>query len=366
MSVQIALICESKAYTFSAQLLFEKVAGIPLLLRNILLLKKIGVKSLGVVLPNPLVAIFEAEVAPELKKRGIEVALLSYDGTLAADQVQAQVKIPAQALVDPNLPSPFYHVLIDEPSKIKEAEKLLLEKIRLSTPGPIARHLNKRISLPISLRLARWGFHPNWITLVNMVLGVASGVVVAEGTYNAFILGGFMFQMASVFDGCDGEVAKLTFTTSKFGQYFDTLSDNGALLSFFAGLFMAYAQLHTATITSGLAILFAVGLGGLLWQMIQFLKKNTNSASLATFDKEYLAKLSPETTPHFLLKLIQIGKTLMRKDCFSLLIFISALFGILPWWLYLATASTWIANGVLLHLKQLAQNAAYEQENNRI
>lgn len=229
--------------------------------------------------------------------------------------------------------------------------KISAEEIRKNTPGPVARHLNKRISLPISIWLAKRGMHPNWITLINMILGVSTGFFVAKGTYVSMLLGAFLFQLASIFDGCDGEIAKLTSKTSKFGQYFDSLSDNAALISFLIGLIVVYAQHHNTQITVGMGSLLLAGLGGLLWQMIQYLKKYTQSASLATFHKEYLSKLSPQAYSPFFLRSIRYGKTLMSKDCFSLLFFISALIGILPWWLYIVTFGTWIANGALLYLK---------------
>lgn len=231
-----------------------------------------------------------------------------------------------------------------------EIDITLLEKIRLSTPGPVARHLNKRISLPISVRLARWGVHPNAITFFNMIFGISTGFFVAQGTYLSMLLGGFLFQMASIFDGCDGEVAKLTNKTSKLGQWLDTLSDNGALLSFLAGLMIAFAKSHSEAITGVVAFLLITGVGGIFLQVILFLKKETNSASLLTFDKEYLSKL-PLKNGSFLMITIRYGRILMRKDVFSLLFFVAALFGILPLWFYIAAVGTFVANGILIWLK---------------
>ena len=351
MKLQVTLFSEAKNYHHTSQILFEKVAGIPLLLRNILLLKKAGVQGIGVVLPAALAERYQDEIAPALEKRHIHVVLKTFEEAIPWETIDTQARIPAHGLVDPKLPAPYYSILLEAPSDIKEAEKVLAEKIRLSTPGPVARYFNKKISLPISLQMAKWGLHPNWITLANMVLGIFSGFVVAKGTFEAFVLGAFIFQMASIFDGCDGELAKLTFATSKFGQYFDTISDNSALISFFVGLFVAYSKTHPHSFTYTLVALFSAGLSLLFWQMISFLKKNTHSASLATFNKEYLAKLPQEGNSPFLLKLIRVGKTLMSKDCFSLLFFLLALLGILEWVLFAATGGLWIANGVLVYLK---------------
>lgn len=225
----------------------------------------------------------------------------------------------------------------------KLMDKQRLEAIRLATPGPVARHLNKRISLPISAQLVQWKIHPNWVSFFNIALGWSTGFFVAQGTYPYYLLGGFLFQMASIFDGCDGEVAKLRGMTSKFGEYLDSISDNGALISFFAGLLIA--NFHW-----GLAIFLTAGLAVLFFQIILFLKRNTRSASLVTFDKEFLSKLSLNDGT-FLMTFIRYGRVLMRKDVFSLLFFLFALAGWLPAWLYIAAGGTWIANGILLWLK---------------
>lgn len=239
-----------------------------------------------------------------------------------------------------------------------EISKERLEAIRLATPGPVAKHINKRVSLPISAQLVKWRVHPNWVSFFNICLGWSTGFFVAQGTYPYYLLGGFLFQMASIFDGCDGEVAKLRGMTSKFGEYLDSISDNGALISFFIGLMVAFAKTHTASTTAMVAMLLLVGLGGLLIQIILFLKRNTQSASLVTFDKEYLSKL-PLENGTFFMALVRYGRILMRKDCFSLMFFLSAVVGLLPVWITIAAGGTWIANGILLWLKIRAKKSSF-------
>lgn len=362
MEFQALLVCGQKNSP-PAALLFEKVAGLPLLLRNILALNKAKFEKIGVVLPASFAERFEEEIAPGLEKRNIDAQLITYSRNAPVGEIKTKMVIPAHALIETKLKPACYALIVDDLSKIKTARKRLTETIRLATPGPVARYFNKRLSIPISLLLSKHTIHPNWITLVNMLFGMGSGYFIAQGTYASGVIGAVIFQMASVFDGCDGEVAKLTYQTSKFGQYFDSLSDNGALVSFFIGLVFAYAHSHPVPYTLGLAALLLTGLGGLLWQMIWFLKKNTQSASLATFDKEYLSKLPLNNS--FFSRFISIGKTMMRKDYFSMFFLGLALIGKLPWILYVSVGSLWIANAVLIYLKlQTASlkdtSAAYE------
>ena len=54
------------------------------------------------------------------------------------------------------------------------------------------------------------------------------------------MLGGFLFQTASVMDGVDGEVAKFTLKVSKIGGWLDTISDNMTLILFVSVLSYLY------------------------------------------------------------------------------------------------------------------------------
>lgn len=222
------------------------------------------------------------------------------------------------------------------------AEQFLCEQIRLGASGIVARHLNKRISLPISRVLARLRVHPHVITAFNMCVGLAAGIGTGGMTYWGLLIGALLFQMASVLDGCDGEVAKLTFRTSKFGQYIDTVSDNLALVSFITGLIIhQYRVVGIESAVVWAAILLS-GLTVLLGIMIRFLRRHTNSASLVTFEIEYLGRLTRGRTTR-LAAFAQHGKTLIKKDCFSLVALGLACLGLLPLWLFAGAIVVWVA-----------------------
>lgn len=229
------------------------------------------------------------------------------------------------------------------------AEKFLIEAIRHSAQGPVAMHINKRISLPISLFLCKLWISPNAVTAVNIIIGLFSGVFVADGhNYKVILFGAILFQIASIVDGCDGEVAKLTFRCSKFGQYIDSLSDNLSLGSFMTGLIAGYWR-HThspVAFYAGAVMLF--GTAVTLFWMIRYLKRNTQSASLVTFDKEYLEKLSGQPRP--LLLFIKYGKVAMKKDVFSFMFLLFAIAGILYWWLFIAAFGTTVSAIILTYL----------------
>ncbi len=247
--------------------------------------------------------------------------------------------------------------LLRRPRERAVAEKFLAEAIRHSTPGPVAKYINKRISLPISLFLSKLWVSPNAITVFNILIGLFSGVFIADGhRYEIILLGAILFQTASIVDGCDGEVAKLTFRCSKFGQYIDTLSDNLSLGSFMAGLIAGYWR-HTHSITAFIAggIMLAGTAVTLFW-MIRYLSRNTQSASLATFDTAYISRLSGE--PGWLLYFIKYGKYTLKKDVFSFMFLSFAVIGVLYWWLFITAFGTALAAIILTYLNLKAWRAA--------
>ncbi|NLD27834.1 MAG: Bifunctional IPC transferase and DIPP synthase [bacterium ADurb.Bin270] len=248
-----------------------------------------------------------------------------------------------------NKPAEINTFLVTHCRERAVAEKSLAEAIRLRIDGPVARYINKRISLPVSLILSKLWISPNTITAFNIIVGVFSGVFVADGNrYHYILAGAILFQLASIIDGCDGEVAKLTFRATKFGQYADTLCDNLSLGSFITGLIAGYwRQTHSyVAFYIGSILVFTTGVT-FFW-MIRFLKKNTDSASLVTYDKQYLSKLKEQ--PKFLMIFIKYGKYLLKKDVFSFMFLCSAIFGVLYWWLFLATLGTSSAAIVLTYL----------------
>lgn len=248
--------------------------------------------------------------------------------------------------VKPNETNTF---LLTHPRDRVVAEKSLAETIRHRIDGPIAKYINKRISLPVSLLLSKLWISPNTITAVNIIIGVFSGAFVADGhRYHIILFGAILFQLASIVDGCDGEVAKLTFRCSKFGQYADTLCDNLSLGSFLTGLIAGYwrhTHSHVAFIVG--AVMISMTAITFFW-MVRYLKRNTDSASLVTFDKQYLQKLSGQ--PRWLLALIRYGKYTLKKDVFSFMFLCFAIAGELYMLLFIITIGTTVAACVLTYL----------------
>ncbi len=118
---------------------------------------------------------------------------------------------------------------VDDPAALKKAETALLDRLRdKPTDGPVARYLNRPISVRISRQLVKCNVTPNQISLFSFLCSVLGAGLFALGGYVALLLGGVLAQFASIIDGCDGEVARLKYQSSDFGGWFDAVLDRYA------------------------------------------------------------------------------------------------------------------------------------------
>ena len=118
---------------------------------------------------------------------------------------------------------------VDDSAALKKAEKALLDLVRdKSNDGPVARYLNRPISLFFSRHLAKLDITPNHISLFSFLCSLLAAGLFALGGYPALLVGGVLAQFASIVDGCDGEVARLKYQSSDFGGWFDAVLDRYA------------------------------------------------------------------------------------------------------------------------------------------
>ena len=125
---------------------------------------------------------------------------------------------------------------VDNPGMRKEAERRLLKSLTKTTDGWVSKKLNRHISTRVSLVLSKLGVSPNAVTTFVFFLTLLGAYFAGSGEYLWIALGGIIFQIASILDGCDGEVARLTYRGSRFGAWYDTLTDNIRYVIFFAAL----------------------------------------------------------------------------------------------------------------------------------
>jgi CDP-L-myo-inositol myo-inositolphosphotransferase len=103
--------------------------------------------------------------------------------------------------------------------------------------GLVSRWLNRPISQRITwLVLHLPGARPVHVTILNALLALAIAPVLLLGGHAGLVLGGLLFQAASILDGVDGEMARATFRTSPEGAALDSAVDIATNLIFVAAL----------------------------------------------------------------------------------------------------------------------------------
>ncbi|MBO9498054.1 MAG: CDP-alcohol phosphatidyltransferase family protein [Novosphingobium sp.] len=113
----------------------------------------------------------------------------------------------------------------------------LLRRTVKKGDGLVSRYINRRISRPISGFLLLFPFiRPVHATIGTALLGVAMLLSLLTGSHAGMVAGAILFQAASIFDGVDGEIARVTFRSSDAGASLDSAIDQAINISFILGL----------------------------------------------------------------------------------------------------------------------------------
>ncbi|MCC6747503.1 MAG: NTP transferase domain-containing protein [Deltaproteobacteria bacterium] len=115
---------------------------------------------------------------------------------------------------------------VHDPTAERRATKLLLKTNWRPHDGIVAKLLNKHISVAISARLANTPITPNQMTVAAFVVALVGVGLAGLGSHWAFALGAALVQLQSILDGCDGELARLRYQSSRFGAWLDTIVDD--------------------------------------------------------------------------------------------------------------------------------------------
>ena len=218
---------------------------------------------------------------------------------------------------------------VDTPEALKNAERFLYRSTRKPTDGPVSRLLNRHISIRFSRLFLYLGLSPNQISVMTFVLGLLAALSASYGDYAHVAIAGLLFQLSSILDGSDGEVAKLRMTGSVKGEWFDTILDCVTYLAFFVGVTVG---LYEITGTSGVLFIgfLTIATAVLNLSVLYFYLLNTGSGSLRKFAVSF-SQLATGPQKNLLLQVLNRLEFAIRRDFFSLLFCVFALFNCLNW-----------------------------------
>jgi len=231
---------------------------------------------------------------------------------------------------------------------VPRVERGLLRATGKPTDGLVSRTLNRPISQTLSRLLVQTPITPNQISF--LVLGVlAAGTwTVARGTPLGFVLGVLLFHLASVLDGCDGEIARLKFLESRRGAWLDTSVDllGNFLLPLAIALGLSRRVGLPPDVRSGYLLEGILTSAGIAIGIVGVARtRPTGRADFNDFGSRAVERFG---VPRWLTSVLKGLVHLLRRDSYVFLFVFLAILGIPEWILH------FLAIGVAVHLPVIA------------
>lgn len=218
-------------------------------------------------------------------------------------------------------------VRVDGRSGKKRAEKVLIQTGRKPVDGLISRNFNRRISLFFTRRFLKIGAKPAVLSLGTFCIGITGAWLASRGSgYWTFAAAGLLFEFASIFDGCDGEVSRLTFSSSEKGALLDVTVDAITYVAFFICLPVGLYK-HTGRPVY-LALLGVMVLGMALYYLnLSILTRKTGiKADIVRVSKEIEARPKMGKVPWYDVVASKLT-FLFRRDFFATAVCLAMLVG---------------------------------------
>jgi phosphatidylglycerophosphate synthase len=240
--------------------------------------------------------------------------LTAIEGPNLEEQLTGLPAVTADGVAEP---------VSDGPSAARAARALWAAQAS-SADGWVDEHFNRPIGRHLSRILVHTSVSPNQISIAATLLGLVAALGFAQGDYRSALWGALLLQASAIIDCVDGDVARILYKESRWGQWLDLVGDQIVHIGVFAGIGWGLYRAGggetvlalSASAVIGVVISFAVVLYGRLHAASQ---QNTR-----------LQALIDATT---------------NRD-FSVLLVVLAVAGRLPWFLWMAAIGVhlfWLA-----------------------
>ncbi len=248
---------------------------------------------------------------------------------------------------------------ISSASDRRRATRDALLATQKATDGWVSRTFNRPISRACSRVALAAGLSATGASLVTLALGLVCAWVAAQPGYWAFVGTGVLFQLASVLDGMDGEIARATFTESERGARVDTVVDQLTYLTSFGGLIIGWVREGSGATVLWLTLAIGAALVLTLLRAGRFVAAHASNASFVIIDRS--VRRAARDTGKATLRLAALLFTLLRRDLFAVLFLAVSLTGQRAAVPVLILIGTLVANLTFsLHGRELADAARAE------
>ena len=172
------------------------------------------------------------------------------------------------------------------------AEPSKLERL-WATKNPDDEWWSSFVTSPIAILVNwvvvdwRW-LSPNLITFFSLMTAIGASALIVLGGATNFLFAAGLIQLSHVLDCMDGQMARYRGEPSRFGEYFDKVTDQIQVFIWFAALAYA-AYLQTESVTP----VFLAFAGVALYSLRVYVKYVTIFIQVQ-HDRDYLKKTSEE------------------------------------------------------------------------
>jgi len=256
--------------------------------------------------------------------------LLSRSAALSFDQIEHQPAVLVEG------------VAVTSPRSVAGAERWLAAHSGKPLDGIYSR-FNRKLCRPLVRALTHTPVTPNMVTLAGLLVAMVSAYYFSQGAYLASLAGALLFFASGLLDEVDGMLARIRFSDSAFGTWFEGTVDNISYLLLFVGITVGlYRQRGPQEVLLGEVTLLGAVLSVLVisWQR----KRSTRPDR----PHEYIGKmyqLLEQDRGNLVSRAVRELQFLIRKGVVIHYVVLFTAFGLLPLLLRLAALGsnlTWI------------------------
>jgi 1L-myo-inositol 1-phosphate cytidylyltransferase / CDP-L-myo-inositol myo-inositolphosphotransferase len=328
----------------------SKIAGVPLLLRNLLTLQRAGIKTLAVFMEDPhgdLEKSFEKFLKdsrlpknilwinniPQLKEWIHNNPAYIFNGSALHNKKELHSLIHSHSKNESASAFPINPETLDElltgnptaiqsqqasfplyvpgakeeeiqnPEDFKRLHEVQVGGSGLSHDSPITRILSRPASRLLTRMFLNTPISPNQITLISFFLGLVSAFLFSQGSYGTCVIAAMLLVVSTWVDGADGEIARLKFMETDIGKKLDIYCDN--IIHFLVFTSIGYGIYFKTDESIFLYLGGLAGLGGLtaffLLSPILLDKRSPDNQLFHINEPELAEKFANRDFIHFLL-----------------------------------------------------------------
>lgn len=233
----------------ASSFLRKRIGGITGIARGIILADLAGAQRIYIVADQPVPQDWHRSFA--LRGRALPpVTVIAPEADLPVGTALLPADaLPTKSALEALSAEPSLLLTRGDPRLIREVSDdatvmALLRATLKPTEGPVGRWINRPISFRLSALALKLGIGPDPITWFTLLLAAIMSVILAQGGVEWLVLGGLLFQVVSVTDCVDGDIARVSWSMSRRGALLDTACDMVANLGFVIGLMIGVVDTY--------------------------------------------------------------------------------------------------------------------------